>query len=57
MSKFIENLDSKVNPDTGNLLRKIFKIITLVMLCVVLPAIAITVGSFAVVGTDVSLAI
>ncbi len=43
-------MDSNVNPDTGNMLRKIFKIITLVLLIVVLPIIALTVGSIVVGG-------
>ncbi len=53
MSKFndmISNIDSGVNPSTGNLLRKIFKIITLILVIVVMPAIALAIGSVACMG-------
>lgn len=46
----IAEIDSKVNPDTGNLLRIIFKTITLILVIVVMPIIVALVGSFAVVG-------
>lgn len=54
MKKFIENMDSKISPTTGNLLRKIFMWITIILIFVVMPVICFTIGSIIIGGTVAS---
>ncbi len=57
MSKFsdkINEMDSNVNPETGNKMRKIFALITLLLVIVVLPAIVIAIGAIVVGGGEIA---
>ncbi len=54
LSDKIAEMDSKVNPETGNKLRVTFKTITLILVLVCLPLIAAIGGSWAVIGATPS---
>ncbi len=56
MAKFIENMDAKISPDTGNILRKTFMWITMILIFVGLPVICFAIGSVVMGGTSVELA-
>lgn len=49
INEWVNSLDERVNPNTGNLLRKIFKVSTLLLITLGLFIIVIVVGSLAVV--------